>query len=75
MTVINSPLPDKEREIAGSALQAPLVDLLDLSRPRPTHADGARPDTCARALAMKAAALRSAAKSLSFGGMPAGRLL
>ncbi|WLW58133.1 Dps family protein [Streptomyces sp. YU58] len=31
MTVINSPLPDKEREIAGSALQATLVDLLDLS--------------------------------------------
>ncbi|GAA2349190.1 DNA starvation/stationary phase protection protein [Streptomyces kunmingensis] len=31
MTVINSPLPDKEREIAGRALQATLVDLLDLS--------------------------------------------
>ncbi|MET7737242.1 DNA starvation/stationary phase protection protein [Streptomyces sp. NPDC005402] len=31
MTVINSPLPEKEREIAGSALQATLVDLLDLS--------------------------------------------
>ncbi|KOV96528.1 MULTISPECIES: Dps family protein [unclassified Streptomyces] len=31
MTVINSPLPDKEREVAGSALQATLVDLLDLS--------------------------------------------
>jgi hypothetical protein len=31
MTVINSPLPDKEREIAGHALQATLVDLLDLS--------------------------------------------
>ncbi|MFF4761260.1 DNA starvation/stationary phase protection protein [Streptomyces sp. NPDC001276] len=31
MTVINSPLSDKEREIAGSALQATLVDLLDLS--------------------------------------------
>ncbi|MFB7504884.1 Dps family protein [Streptomyces broussonetiae] len=31
MTVINSPLPDKERVIAGSALQATLVDLLDLS--------------------------------------------
>ncbi|WP_338704118.1 DNA starvation/stationary phase protection protein (plasmid) [Streptomyces sp. Q6] len=31
MTVINSPLPDQDREIAGSALQATLVDLLDLS--------------------------------------------
>ncbi|PWI15323.1 DNA starvation/stationary phase protection protein [Streptomyces sp. Act143] len=31
MTVINSPLPDQERKIAGSALQATLVDLLDLS--------------------------------------------
>lgn len=31
MTVIDSPLPDKEREIAGRALQATLVDLLDLS--------------------------------------------
>jgi starvation-inducible DNA-binding protein len=31
MTVIKSPLPDKEREIAGSALQGTLVDLLDLS--------------------------------------------
>ncbi|WEP00886.1 DNA starvation/stationary phase protection protein (plasmid) [Streptomyces sp. FXJ1.172] len=31
MTVINSPLPDKERVIAGSALQGTLVDLLDLS--------------------------------------------
>lgn len=31
MTVINSPLPDKEREIAGTALQGTLVDLLDLS--------------------------------------------
>lgn len=31
MTIIRSPLPDKEREIAGSALQATLVDLLDLS--------------------------------------------
>ncbi|MGW0856098.1 Dps family protein [Streptomyces sp. NPDC002690] len=31
MTVINSPLPGKEREIAGRALQATLVDLLDLS--------------------------------------------
>ncbi len=31
MTVINSPLPDKEREVVGSALQATLVDLLDLS--------------------------------------------
>ncbi|MFH8224711.1 DNA starvation/stationary phase protection protein [Streptomyces sp. NPDC018057] len=31
MSVIRSPLPDKEREIAGDALQATLVDLLDLS--------------------------------------------
>ncbi|WP_018567195.1 Dps family protein [Streptomyces sp. PsTaAH-124] len=31
MSVIRSPLPDKEREIAGGALQATLVDLLDLS--------------------------------------------
>ncbi|MEV7077945.1 DNA starvation/stationary phase protection protein [Streptomyces sp. NPDC093516] len=31
MTVIDSPLPDKERAIAGKALQATLVDLLDLS--------------------------------------------
>ncbi|MFJ7495082.1 Dps family protein [Streptomyces sp. NPDC097727] len=31
MTVINSPLPEKDREIAGTALQATLVDLLDLS--------------------------------------------
>ncbi|MER5949489.1 DNA starvation/stationary phase protection protein [Streptomyces sp. NPDC001904] len=31
MTVINGPLPDKERAIAGEALQATLVDLLDLS--------------------------------------------
>ncbi|MEW2294762.1 DNA starvation/stationary phase protection protein [Streptomyces sp. NPDC006743] len=31
MSVITSPLPEKEREIAGSALQATLVDLLDLS--------------------------------------------
>ncbi|GAA3478265.1 DNA starvation/stationary phase protection protein [Streptomyces yanii] len=31
MTIINSPLPDREREIAGRALQATLVDLLDLS--------------------------------------------
>jgi starvation-inducible DNA-binding protein len=31
MTFIKSPLPDKEREIAGDALQATLVDLLDLS--------------------------------------------
>ncbi|NEA41436.1 DNA starvation/stationary phase protection protein [Streptomyces sp. SID11385] len=31
MAVIDSPLPDKEREIAGRALQATLVDLLDLS--------------------------------------------
>lgn len=31
MTVINSPLPDKERAIVGGALQATLVDLLDLS--------------------------------------------
>ncbi|MFF4902740.1 Dps family protein [Streptomyces sp. NPDC001068] len=31
MTVITSPLPDKERRIAGSALQATLIDLLDLS--------------------------------------------
>lgn len=31
MTVINSPLPKKKREIAGSALQATLADLLDLS--------------------------------------------
>jgi len=31
MMVINSPLPDKERETVGSALQATLVDLLDLS--------------------------------------------
>ncbi len=31
MTVINSSLPQKDREIAGAALQAPLVDLLDLS--------------------------------------------
>lgn len=31
MTIINSPLPDREREIAGTALQATLVDLLDLS--------------------------------------------
>ena len=31
MTVINSTLPEKERKIAGRALQATLVDLLDLS--------------------------------------------
>src|SRR5262245_27892218 len=31
MTIINSPLPDREREIAGPALQATLVDPLDLS--------------------------------------------
>ncbi|MFE7328483.1 DNA starvation/stationary phase protection protein [Streptomyces sp. NPDC057565] len=31
MTIITSPLPDREREIAGRALQATLVDLLDLS--------------------------------------------
>ncbi|MFV5997254.1 Dps family protein [Streptomyces sp. NPDC056231] len=31
MTIINSPLPDREREIAGRALQATLVDLLHLS--------------------------------------------
>ncbi|MET7518945.1 DNA starvation/stationary phase protection protein [Streptomyces sp. NPDC005480] len=31
MTVINGPLPDSERAIVGSALQATLVDLLDLS--------------------------------------------
>ncbi|WP_093879167.1 Dps family protein [Streptomyces sp. TLI_105] len=31
MTVINGPLPEKDREIAGAALQATLVDLLDLS--------------------------------------------
>ncbi|MET9144641.1 MULTISPECIES: Dps family protein [unclassified Streptomyces] len=31
MSVISSPLPDKEREIAGDALQATLADLLDLS--------------------------------------------
>nr|BFD88062.1 DNA starvation/stationary phase protection protein [Streptomyces sp. Xyl84] len=31
MSVITSPLPEKEREIAGDALQATLVDLLDLS--------------------------------------------
>ncbi|WP_037855309.1 Dps family protein [Streptomyces sp. NRRL S-340] len=31
MSVITSPLPEKEREIAGKALQATLVDLLDLS--------------------------------------------
>ncbi|MFF5924098.1 Dps family protein [Streptomyces flavochromogenes] len=31
MTMINSPLPEGDREIAGAALQATLVDLLDLS--------------------------------------------
>ncbi|GAA2147297.1 hypothetical protein GCM10009760_38010 [Kitasatospora kazusensis] len=31
MSVISSPLPDEERDIAGKALQATLVDLLDLS--------------------------------------------
>ncbi|MER7539067.1 DNA starvation/stationary phase protection protein [Streptomyces sp. NPDC097704] len=31
MTVITGPLPEKDREVAGSALQATLVDLLDLS--------------------------------------------
>ncbi|WP_121708992.1 DNA starvation/stationary phase protection protein [Streptomyces sp. E5N91] len=31
MTVINSSLPEKDREVAGTALQATLVDLLDLS--------------------------------------------
>ncbi|GGV03816.1 DNA starvation/stationary phase protection protein [Streptomyces litmocidini] len=31
MTMINSPLPEGDREIAGAALQATLVDLLDLA--------------------------------------------
>ncbi|MFI8343321.1 Dps family protein [Streptomyces sp. NPDC085639] len=31
MTMINSPLPEGDREIAGAALQATLADLLDLS--------------------------------------------
>ncbi|MBX9422448.1 MULTISPECIES: Dps family protein [Streptomyces] len=31
MTMINSPLPEGDRQIAGAALQATLVDLLDLS--------------------------------------------
>ncbi|MGC0379703.1 Dps family protein [Streptomyces sp. SAI-229] len=31
MTIITSSLPEKEREITGRALQATLVDLLDLS--------------------------------------------
>ncbi|WP_033219696.1 Dps family protein [Kitasatospora phosalacinea] len=31
MTIINSPLPESDRETAGAALQATLVDLLDLS--------------------------------------------
>ncbi|MGW3496299.1 Dps family protein [Streptomyces sp. NPDC001020] len=31
MTVINSPLRDEDREVVGKALQATLVDLLDLS--------------------------------------------
>ncbi|MEU1366334.1 DNA starvation/stationary phase protection protein [Streptomyces sp. NPDC005803] len=31
MPVINNPLPERDRETAGAALQATLVDLLDLS--------------------------------------------
>lgn len=31
MTFIHSPLPEKDRETAGTAPQATLVDLLDLS--------------------------------------------